>query len=265
MRLWEAVIYGIVQGLTEFLPVSSSGHITLLGRIFGTPQEVMQSFTTMLHVGTLIAVFMVMWKEIKAILKDLAGLTTRLLIVATIPAVLFALLFSDWIEKAFGHGASLGFEFLITGIILLSVFLVRGGEQKTTIGYREAAIAGAGQAVAILPAISRSGATIAALLHAGVARDAAIRFSFLMAVPAILGGFILDVYGMVRSDTNVFIELGVFNVIVGVVLAGVFGWLAMRWMIRRLTRRGFLYCAFYVIGLGTLILCDQQVTRWVFR
>lgn len=260
----EAFLFGIIQGITEFLPVSSSGHLTLLGRILETEETAMLSFTTLLHAGTLIAVFIVMRREILAILKDLLGLRLRLIILATIPAVLAALLLGDWLDKLFG-GHYLGWSFLVTGLALLSMLLKKKpADGQKPIGYREALIAGVGQAVAIAPGVSRSGMTLTALLWSDVGREKAIRFSFLMSIPAILGGFLLDVIDMIKGEGDALAAFGTVNILIGILAAAAAGWLTMEFMLRRLNRRGFLVCAVYVVVLGLLVLVDQRVTHLVF-
>jgi len=263
MNFLEALLYGLIQGITEFLPVSSSGHLSLLGRILQTDEAAMMSFTTLLHMGTLIAVFIVMRREIGDILHDLLGPRTWQLVIATIPAVLVAVLLGDWVDSLFA-GNTLGYEFLITGVILASSLCVKQNRAPRDIGYKESLIAGVGQAVAIAPAISRSGTTLTALLFCGVDRDKAIRFSFLMSIPAILGGFVLDLKDMIQGQGAALSSFGAGNILVGVAAAAVSGWLAMNFMLRKLTRRGFLYCAVYVIALGILILIDQTFTHFVF-
>lgn len=265
MNFFEALIYGLIQGITEFIPVSSSGHLTLLGRIFGTDPEAMLTLTAWLHMGTLIAVFVVMRKEIKEILGDLLGPRTWQLVLATIPAIVAAVLLGDWLESLFGGGL-LGYSFLVTGILLLSTMFRRqaAGDKEKEIGYREALIAGTGQAVAIIPGISRSGSTLTALLFTGIDRQKAIRFSFLMSIPAIFGGFLFDLIGLVRNQGEALATLGIGNIIVGVIASGVSGYLAMEWMLKKLTRRGFLYCAIYVLALGLLVLIDQTWTGFFF-
>ncbi|NLO36036.1 MAG: undecaprenyl-diphosphate phosphatase [Clostridiaceae bacterium] len=265
MNLWQAILYGLVQGITEFLPVSSSGHLTLLGQIFKSDESAMLSFTTLLHVGTLIAVFVVMRKEILAILKDLLGLSMRLIVLATVPAVLAAVLLGGLIERLFG-GGFLGYAFLLTGIVLAATWLskrARSGQDKP-VGYREALVAGVAQAVAIAPGVSRSGMTLAALLFSGVDREKAIRFSFLMSIPAILGGFLFDVIDMLQGEGAALAAFGAGNILAGVLAAALAGYLAMEFMLRRLTRRGFLVCAVYVAVLGILVPIDQNLIHLVF-
>ena len=124
MNFLEALILGLIQGITEFIPVSSSGHLTLFGKVFDVDSSIMLSFTTLLHVGTLIAVFIVMRKDIKSILLDIFGKMTWLIIIATIPAVIAAVLLGDLLDELFA-GGSLGYSFLMTGLILLSTLMIK--------------------------------------------------------------------------------------------------------------------------------------------
>ncbi len=264
MTFIEAILLGIVQGLTEFLPVSSSGHLTLVGRLVGTDEAAMLSLTTWLHLGTLVAVFIVLWPDILAILKDLTGLTMRLLVVGTLPAVLVALLLKGWLDRLFA-GPYLGLSFWLTGLILLAAASFLKRKQGTRpIGYKEALVAGLGQAFAILPGVSRSGSTITALLASDVERERAIRFSFLLSIPAVLGGLVLDLKDLLRGDSAAFAALGVDKVAVGILAAALSGWLVMSFMLRRLKRRGFIACALYLLVLGSLVLLDQTVLHWLF-
>lgn len=264
MNFIEAILFGLIQGITEFLPVSSSGHLTLFGRIFDIDEGVMMSFSTLLHMGTLISVFVVMRRELGEILRDIFGRKTWLLVIATIPAIIAAVLLGDWLDLLFA-GGMLGYSFLATAVILLiSLIWRRKGKPVSEIGYREALLGGLGQAVAIVPGISRSGTTITTLLLTGIEREKAIRFSFLMSIPAILGGFALDVYHLIKGEGSAVLELGIGNIIVGVLVAGVSGWLVMEFMLRKLGRRGFLYCAIYVAIIGILVLTDQTFTHFFF-
>lgn len=260
MNWWQAIVFGIVQGLTEFLPVSSSGHLLIAEKLMGLSGQDLLTFYSLLHVGTLAAVLVVMRKDILAILKNILGKTTWLLLVATIPAVLFTLVFKDLIDKAFG-GATLGYEFLFTGVLLLVILLYKSGDktiEKMT--WSDAIIAGIGQAIAILPAVSRSGACISALLFRKVKREEAIRFAFLMSIPAILGSLVLDIKDMLTGSSAISSGM-VLPVILGIVFSAVSGYAVMRLMIKKLSIKGIAICGVYVVLLGVLILVDQNVTH----
>ncbi len=258
MTLLESLLLGLIQGITEFLPVSSSGHLTLFGRLLQIDEAAMLSLTTLLHMGTLIAVFIVMRKEILAILRDLLGPQTGHLILATIPAVIAALLLGDKLDELF-DGSWLGYSFMLTAVILLlSLVIDWRAKRRAKISTRDALTAGIGQAIAIMPGVSRSGTTLTALLLSGVQRETAIRFSFLMSIPAILGGFILDVKDMITGTGSAVTTLGVGPILIGIAAAAVSGWFVMEAMLRRLTRRGMFICAIYAGILGIFVLLDQN-------
>ena len=256
MGIWESLLMGLVQGITEFLPVSSSGHLTLSSLVLGLDEEHIMSFTTMLHMGTLLAVFVVMRKELLALLRRPFSKLTGLLILGTIPAVAAALLFGDFIEEAFG-GAFLGPSFFITAAVLLvNLFFRAGSRLFPQIGWLDALVTGIAQAIAILPGVSRSGSTITAALSRGIEREAAIRFSFLLSIPAILGGFALDLYTLLRDGGGLGgTPWGVTGA--GVAMAAVSGFLCMRFMLKKLTRRGMVVCAAYVACLGAFLVLDK--------
>lgn len=262
MGILESLLMGLIQGITEFLPVSSSGHLTLSSLILGLEEDQVMSYTTILHMGTLLAVFVVMRKELLALLRRPFSKLTGLLIVGTIPAVVAALLFGDFIEEAFG-GAFLGPSFFITAVVLLvNLFFRAGNRLFPQIGWLDALVTGIAQAVAILPGVSRSGSTITAALSRGIEREAAIRFSFLLSIPAILGGFALDMASLFRDGggwegTN----WGVTGA--GVAMAAVSGFLCMRFMLKKLTRKGMVVCAIYVACLGTFLVLDKAIWHLV--
>jgi undecaprenyl-diphosphatase len=206
--------------------------------------------------GTLVAVLVVMRHEVFALLRRPFGRLTWLLLIGTVPAIVIALVFGDFIEAAFG-GGYLGPSFLLTAAILLvNLFVKPGTRPMSGIRALDALITGGAQAVAILPGVSRSGSTMTALLARGVDREAASRFSFLLSIPAILGGFALDVLSMVKSGAGLG-SLSIPVVGAGVATAALSGFLVMRLMLRRLDRKGLLVCAAYVACLGVFLLADK--------
>jgi undecaprenyl-diphosphatase len=264
MNSIQALILGAVQGLTEFLPVSSSGHLVLFQRLFGLRGDVLV-FDVAVHLATLAAVIAVFWKDILGIFKKPFGRLTWLLVVGTIPAVVFGLAFKDWIERLFESGRTLGFEFIATGIVLWFAESVKSKNKKLgETSFADALWIGAAQAVAILPAVSRSGLTIAGSLFRGLNREFAAKFSFLLSIPAILGAAVLelpDAIGTLKSPG----AAGVSHLalILGMAAAFGFGWIALRWMLRVLSRGSLRGFAVYVFVVGLLILLDQVfIGRW---
>jgi undecaprenyl-diphosphatase len=265
MGIFEAIALGIVQGLTEFLPVSSSGHLVLMQKIFGTaalegavnPQLIF--FDTMLHVGTLLAVVIVLWKDILGLFKK--PFTTLLyLIVATIPAVIFTLLCKDFIEQSFG-GQYLGFEFLLTALLLVVAELIaRRVGNRRELRFGSALVMGVMQAIAILPGISRSGATLSGGLACGVERQKTARFAFLMSIPAILGAAVLNGYDLTKTPG---FSIDWAPLIAGVVCAAITGYIAIRFMLALISKKRLWGFAIYVAAVGLFVLLDQYVLHTI--
>jgi len=272
MSILSAIILGIVQGLTEFLPVSSSGHLVLMQKIFGVTAPAM-FFDTMLHAGTLLAVFAVLWKDIWAILKKLIQPLTGFLILATIPTAVVAILFEDTIEHAFESGKYLGFSFLITSALLVvsellsKRALTHGGLKKgEDMNWLDALVIGIMQAIAIAPGVSRSGATISGALSRKLDRDFAARFSFLLSIPAILGAVVLQTKALITDTaTEVANEsIGAGAVIAGTASAAIVGFFAVKFMLKIIKEKSLFGFAIYTAILGIFVLVDQFITKIVF-
>jgi undecaprenyl-diphosphatase len=269
MTILNAIILGAVQGLTEFLPVSSSGHLVLVQKIFGISEPAL-FFDTMVHVGTLAAVFVVLWRDIWAILRRIVQPLTGLLIVATIPTVIVALAFRGTIEHVFETGQFLGFSFLVTTGLLLTAELLsrrarfaRGFVRAENMSWLDALVIGILQAVAIIPGVSRSGATISGALSCGLDRDFAARFSFLLAIPAILGALALQIKDLAEGDVAIG-GIGIVPVIAGTASAALVGFFAVKFMLKIIKEKSLVGFAVYTAILGTLVLIDQFVTHLVF-
>jgi undecaprenyl-diphosphatase len=262
--------------LTEFLPVSSSGHLVLFQKIFGISEPALL-FDTMLHVGTLAAVIAVLWKDIWAILQKLNQPLTVYLIIATIPTVIAALIFRKPLEKTFETGYFLGFAFLMTSALLIGAELLakrsvaRGKTAKNaaTISWLDALVIGIMQAVAIIPGVSRSGATLSGALSRRLDRDFAARFSFLLSIPAILGAVIFQLKDLVKGGTEtagvtVTGGIGMAAMIAGTISAAVVGFFAVRLMLKIVREKSLWGFAVYTGVLGLLVLLDQFVFKLVF-
>jgi len=272
MNILSAILLGIIQGLTEFLPVSSSGHLVLFQKIFGITAPAL-FFDTMLHIGTLLAVFAVLWRDILEILKKPIQPLTGFLIIATIPAVIAALAFGDIIEEVFESGRFLGVCFLLTSVLLVSAeFLSKRAAVGTLkkagdMNWLDALVIGILQAIAIAPGISRSGATISGALSRGLNRDFAARFSFLMSIPAILGALVMQTKDLVKVGASAEIaseSISAAAIIAGTISAAVVGFFAVKLMLKIIKEKSLFGFAVYTAVLGTLVIIDQLSTHFVF-
>jgi undecaprenyl-diphosphatase len=251
-----------VQGIAEFLPISSSGHLVVLERVFGITGPVM-TFDIVVHLGSLVAVLAVFRKDILNILKNPFSKMTGLLIVGTIPAVLAALLFKDAVESVFRTGVPLALAFLFTAVLLILADRVKEGTKADGgITYLDALVVGCMQAVGIPPGISRSGATITGALYRGLTRESAARFSFLLSIIAIAGAGVLEGVDIIKEPS--IISVGALPMIFGFVSSALVGYLAIQWLLRLIKSCKLKYFAYYVAGLAVLILTDTFVTRIFF-
>lgn len=263
MSILEAIFLGILQGLTEFLPVSSSGHLLLFQNILGL-EETPLFFSIMLHIGTLVAVFLVFRKDILSLIRHPFSKVTKMLVLATVPTVIFAVIFKLLLGDAF-EGAYLGFGFMVTGILLYCMdFFPEGERELAQITPRDALIMGCAQGLGTLPGVSRSGSTIAGGSVTGLTRNALARFSFLMSIPAILGALVLDIkdlnFSAIASG-----ELGVswLTIIVGMVFSAAVGYVAVKWLLKLITTKSLRPFAYYTFALGFLCVVDKYITHIV--
>lgn len=259
MTIWLAMLLGLVQGLCEFLPVSSSGHLVLLQNIFNISEGAL-FFDTMLHVGTLAGVCAVYWEQLWQMLRHPLQRKVGLLLTATAVTAAIAFLARDVITAAY-EGALLGIGFIATTVILL--LTERAGMTRGSIGkmpYKSAALVGVMQGVAILPGISRSGSTIAGSLFAGLGRKDAAEFSFLLSVPAILGAVVMQLPDVLREG----VVVPWAPVLAGMAVAAVSGYVSIRVMLRVILQRKLRWFAYYTLVLGVLVLLDQLVFNVFF-
>lgn len=250
----EAFILGIIQGLTEFLPISSTGHLYLGRNLFGL-QEAGLLLDTMLHLGTLLAVFVFYKDEFIKMIKNPFSKMTFLLIVGTIPAIVIGVLFKDFFDEISKTGVTIGWEFLVTGIFLWFAESIKNGHKKMDqITYKDALIIGTFQAAAMLPAISRSGLTIVAALWRKLDRETAAYFSFLLSSPAIAGAVVLQSLDLMSGKGE---EISLSALIVGIVSSAIFGYIAVKWMVNYLKKHSLKPFAVYVWVLGLVVLFFQ--------
>lgn len=248
MSFWALIVLGIVQGLTEFLPVSSSGHLVLLSNIFGIEDSLFVSIV--LHVATLLSVLVALRKEVFEIVRHPFSRLSKSLVVATIPTCLIVLVLYPLITQSF-EGAILPICFLITAILLLTAdFFVKHKTfvHSPGISYKQALIMGIAQGFATLPGISRSGSTICAGLFSGGDREKVAKFSFLMSVPIIILSMALEIFKLVRLGE--FPSVNVAGLIVAFILAFVIGVVSIKAMIALTQKESFKWFSFYLVIIG---------------
>jgi undecaprenyl-diphosphatase len=263
MNIFQAIFLGVVQGLTEFLPVSSSGHLVLLQKILGINEPTL-AFDTCLHIGTLVAVMFFFWKDIFAILKKPFQKLTWLLIAATIPTAVIGFAFKDFFEQAFSSGKTLGIEFIATGLILFFAEKISIGRKDVReASYFDAIFIGILQGVAILPAVSRSGLTISGSLFRDFNKDFAARFSFLLSIPAILGAALLQTKDLLHSGSGIG-NISMSALTLGTLASAVVGYLSIGFMISLLKKGKMRYFSYYVFIIGGLVIVDQLATHFFF-
>lgn len=262
---WKSIILGIIQGLAEFLPISSSGHLELFEHILGV-EEVPRLFDVCLHMGTLLAVFIVFWNDIWSIIKKPKQKLTYMIIAATIPTVIIAVLLEILLDDNFSS-AFLGYGFMITGILLYTMEMVskdRQGKTLEDITWKDAGLVGCVQGIATISGISRSGSTIAGGVFFGMDRKFLTRFSFLMSIPAILGAFCLDVLKLIIKGNDSAVQISWFSTILGTIAAFAVGFLAIKYMLYLIRNKSFKPFAVYTFLLGFLVCLDKFVTHIVF-
>ena len=247
----EAVFLGIVQGLTEWLPISSSGHLVIVQQVFGIEASLL--FDVMLHLGTLVAVVAFFRKEIINALRTIwrwdtyaGGRMISYIILGTIPVAVFGFFFYDMISLSFGRLHDVGMLMLLMGFILFNTRFAKG-ERK--LNMRDATLVGVAQASALFPGISRSGATISMALMRRVRKEQAFVFSFMLAIPVILGASALEIY---RAGLTHYIITP--DMVVGFIVSAVVGYMSLDILHRFVMKKKLYKFAFYCWAVGLLVL-----------
>lgn len=275
MNTLQALIMGLLQGLTEYLPVSSSGHLTIASELFGIDGESNMTFTIAVHVATVLSTLVILGSEIGKILKGMCNpLSPRSLkgngtflnrlnpdqryvlniLVSMIPIGIVGVFFKDKVEEIFGSGLLVvGICLLLTAALLTFSYLARP-RQRENISLGHAFIIGLAQAVAVLPGLSRSGSTIATGLLLGNKKEKLAQFSFLMVIPPILGEALLDVLKMVKGEEATG-GIDTLPLIVGFVAAFISGCAACKWMIGIVKKGKLIYFAYYcaIVGVAFIV------------
>ena len=256
----EALILGLVQGLTEYLPVSSSGHLAIGSEFFGIEGEENLAFTVAVHVATVLSTLVILWKEIDWIFRGLfkcqLNEETKYvlnIVVSMIPVGIVGVFFKEYVEEVFGSGLAIVGAMLLLTAVLLTFSYYAKPRQKEKISLRDAFIIGLAQACAVMPGLSRSGSTIATGLLLGNKKETLAQFSFLMVIPPILGEALLDVVKGLNGE-EAFGGIDALPLTVGFLAAFVSGCLACKWMINIVKKGKLIYFGIYCAIAGVLTL-----------
>ncbi|MDO5446285.1 MAG: undecaprenyl-diphosphate phosphatase [Prevotellaceae bacterium] len=276
----QALLLGLIQGLTEYLPVSSSGHLTIASNFFGLEDgESNLAFTVAVHVATVLSTIVILWKEISWLVKGMVryddtkrgnikgtSAYARMnpehkymlnIIVSMIPVGIVGVFFKDYVEEIFGSGLIIVGAMLLLTALLLTLSYYMKPKQKKDISLKDAFIIGLAQAVAVMPGLSRSGSTIATGLMLGNDKSKLAQFSFIMVIPPILGEALLDTYKMAKEGFGaVFSQISVSSLVIGFIAAFISGCIACKWMISIVKKGKLIYFAIYcaIVGLALLVL-----------
>jgi len=245
MNFIEALILAIIQGLTEWLPISSSGHLALLKQLFGIEASI--SFYVMLHLGTLIAVIYFLREEMKRLFK-FDGEAKRIfayIIIASFPIFLLGFLFKNFFESLFSNSINLALAFILNGLIL---YTTKFFKKRKKLNLSDSILIGIAQALSLIPGISRSGITISTAISRGIDKKTAYKFSFLLSVVAILGA------SLIKFSEIDFSQEPLWIVFVGILSSAFFGYIALKSVVKFIFSNEFYKFAYYCWFLGLLIL-----------
>lgn len=278
MNVGVAILLGIIQGLTEFLPISSTAHLTIAGKLFGVIDparpESWTAFIAVMQLGTMAAVLVYFWSDLVAVAtgmaRDLFGGKERraagwseesrlgfAIIIGTLPVGFIGFFLRHQIEGAFTKSTLVIIGSLVglAALLWLAEKLARRSREVNSVTWKDALTVGFAQALALIPGSSRSGTTITAALFLGFTRAAAARFSFLLSVPAVLASGLFEmikIAGMVRAGSDVF-DLGVANLVIATIVSGLSGYAAIAWLLRYLMRHTTMVFVWYRIALGVAL------------
>ncbi len=257
MTTLQSIVLGIVQGLTEFLPVSSSGHLMLASEILGTDLSAADdlTFSLTLHAATVLSTIVILWREVWRLIKGVFSRTFTeeqayliKIVISMVPIGIVGFCFKDYLEQAFSSMLVVGIMLLVTALLLTFAYKAKP-RQKDNISYRDAAIIGVAQAFATMPGLSRSGTTIATGLLLGNKKESVAQFSFLMVLPPILGNALLDIIG-----GNFGGGVEAMPLIAGFIAAFVTGCLACKFMIEMVKRGKLIWFAAYCAVVGVVAI-----------
>lgn len=272
MNALKAILMGLIQGLTEFLPVSSSGHLVIASHLLKTDVTTSAFFDVLLHVGTLAAVFVVFWKDVKSFFVELVRLIADcfrylrykepvrmylerkmclMVIIASVPTALIGMIVKKFLEDMFlSSVVAVGITLLITAaLLLLSKKIPDGHKKEKEMKWYDGLFIGIVQGIATVPGISRSGSTVVAGEFCGLDKDFAFRFSFLMSIPAIIGAALLELFDITVKDAA---NIGPY--LLGMIVAGVSGYFALKWLRKMVVSHKFHYFGYYCLAVGLITI-----------
>jgi undecaprenyl-diphosphatase len=255
---FEAIVLGLIQGLTEFLPVSSSGHLEMANALLGVKPSESFYFTIAVHGATVLSTILVFWQEILKLIKGTFQFKMNeemtyvmKIAVSMIPVAVLGLFFQDFVEGMFrGNLVATGIQFLITAILLALAHFVKPRERDIT--YLDSFIIGIAQAVAVIPAISRSGATIATGILLGNKKEEVTKFSFLMVLVPVIGANVMEI----SKGSSASGSLDILSIVLGFIVAFISGYFACKWMISIVKKSKMIWFAIYcaIIGMVSILL-----------
>ncbi|MCK4260536.1 MAG: undecaprenyl-diphosphatase UppP [Halanaerobiales bacterium] len=256
LTIWKAILLGLIQGATEFLPVSSSGHLVLFQTFLGLNEGAL-TLDVFLHFGTLIAIVIVFWDDIISLItfKKSHRKLMYMIIIGMIPTGIIGVFFKDFFEELYKSVLVVGFMLLVTGgLLMLSETFAKKGKSINQMKGADAITIGIAQGLAIIPGISRSGTTIVAGLFRGLKRDEAARYSFLVAVPVILGATLLEGIDIFQGAGG---NVGIENLVAGTVAAVISGYVAIRFLLKIIKERNLKLFAYYCWFIGLIVIISQ--------
>lgn len=264
MTIFEALILGLVQGIAEFLPISSSGHLVVLREVFQMDGE-MLTFDVFVHVGSLAAILVVFWRDVWELIKKPFQKMTGLLILGTLPAVIVGFPLRGIIEgPIFSSGIWLAAAFILTGALLMMADKFKNcHKEEIEITYKDALFVGFMQALALPPGISRSGMTITGALGRGIKREVAANFSFMLAIIAIAGVGFVETLELATGRVTIE-NIGAAPIIVGAVASALVGYVSIKLLLKLIKACKLKYFSYYVWALAALIFIDYLILNWRF-
>lgn len=277
MAIWIIIILGIVQGASEFLPISSSGHLVVLYNVFNVEGNTIL-LSVILHVATLLAVVFCYFNDIIMLIKNPFCKTNKMLVLATLPTIVLVLILKKFVESSFGNSFVI-VGFLITAVVLLISQMLENKQNKNTfcttsgniltktrditnlnINFKQALLIGTAQGIAVFPGISRSGSTIATGLMCGVNKSDVADFSFLLSLPIILGGLLFELIDVFKGEAN--LNIGWFNLSVGFLFSFISGLVCIKLMLKFVKNKKLTWFSVYLVLLSVFLILNKFVFGW---